>query len=146
MPTIRIDDDVYTWLKTKAVPFDDTPNSVLRRMAGLDKKSILSGGKSGAEKENIEKMETSLVGNVIPDHPAKFLARKWRVNVVHALYHKDGTYYHHLCDFPAALFDPNGFVIFYTEKEYINSPYLQHGVELHVPNGIALIPGYKKMN
>ena len=36
MPTIRIDDDVYDWLQKMARPFEDTPNSVLRRVAGLD--------------------------------------------------------------------------------------------------------------
>ena len=34
--TIRIDDEVWAWLKGKAEPFEDTPNSVLRRIAGLD--------------------------------------------------------------------------------------------------------------
>ncbi|WP_297905743.1 winged helix-turn-helix domain-containing protein [Metallibacterium sp.] len=38
-PTIRIDDDVYAWLQGQAKPFDDTPNSVLRRLADLDKPS-----------------------------------------------------------------------------------------------------------
>jgi hypothetical protein len=36
MPTIRIDDEVYEWLQKQARPFEDTPNSVLRRVAGLD--------------------------------------------------------------------------------------------------------------
>jgi negative regulator of replication initiation len=36
MPTIRIDDEVYAWLQSQARPFEDTPNSVLRRIAGLD--------------------------------------------------------------------------------------------------------------
>jgi hypothetical protein len=35
-PTIRIDDEVYTWLQSQARPFDDTPNSVLRRISGLE--------------------------------------------------------------------------------------------------------------
>jgi len=39
MATIRIDDDVYDWLKNMAQPFEDTPNSVLRRVAGLDNSS-----------------------------------------------------------------------------------------------------------
>ncbi|MEV5826055.1 hypothetical protein AB0L25_10800 [Spirillospora sp. NPDC052242] len=38
MPTIRIDADVYAWLEKQAVGFDD-PNSVLRRLAGLDGKA-----------------------------------------------------------------------------------------------------------
>jgi hypothetical protein len=36
MPTIRIDDEVYDWLKDQAEAFVDTPNSVLRRLSGLD--------------------------------------------------------------------------------------------------------------
>ena len=36
MPTIRVDDEVWEWLKHNAEPFSDTPNSVLRRLAGLD--------------------------------------------------------------------------------------------------------------
>lgn len=36
MPTIRIDDEIYDWLQKMARPFEDTPNSVLRRVAGLD--------------------------------------------------------------------------------------------------------------
>lgn len=35
MPTIRIDDEVWAWLKSQAQPFEDTPNTVLRRVAGL---------------------------------------------------------------------------------------------------------------
>src|SRR5215203_413229 len=32
---IRVDDDVVAWLASQAQPFVDTPNSVLRRVAGL---------------------------------------------------------------------------------------------------------------
>ena len=38
-PTIRIDDEVYAWLQSQARPFEDTPNSVLRRFAGFDKRN-----------------------------------------------------------------------------------------------------------
>lgn len=34
--TIRVDDEVYAWLQRQARPFEDTPNSVLRGIAGLD--------------------------------------------------------------------------------------------------------------
>ena len=37
MPVVRVDDEVWNWLKGHATPFEDTPNSVLRRLAGLDK-------------------------------------------------------------------------------------------------------------
>ncbi len=38
-PTVRIDDEVYEWLQKQGKPFEDTPNSVLRRIAGLDEES-----------------------------------------------------------------------------------------------------------
>lgn len=34
--TIRIDDEVWAWIKQHAEPLEDTPNSVLRRIAGLE--------------------------------------------------------------------------------------------------------------
>jgi hypothetical protein len=42
-PTIRVDEDVYERLQREAKPFVDTPNSVLRRLLGLE------SGESGAE-------------------------------------------------------------------------------------------------
>ena len=35
-PVIRVDGEVWEWLKSRATPFEDTPNTVLRRLAGLD--------------------------------------------------------------------------------------------------------------
>lgn len=35
-PTIRIDHEVYSWLQSQAKAFEDTPNSVLRRVAGIE--------------------------------------------------------------------------------------------------------------
>lgn len=39
MPTVRIDDEVFEALKKLAEPLVDTPNSVLRRLLDLEKKS-----------------------------------------------------------------------------------------------------------
>jgi len=39
MPTIRIDEDVMSFLQTKAKPFVDSPNDVLRRILGIDRSS-----------------------------------------------------------------------------------------------------------
>jgi hypothetical protein len=36
LPVVRVDDQVWNWLKSHATPFEDTPNSVLRRLAGFD--------------------------------------------------------------------------------------------------------------
>jgi hypothetical protein len=151
MATIRIDDEVYTWLKLQAIPFEDTPNSVLRRLAGLDRKSTIKAEvpvHDISSKEIKEEKQMDAVKEGISYSKSlngKLLARLWKVDVVHALYHQDGKWYNHLRDFPGALFDPNGYVIFNTEREYKESPYLQHGMELHVPEGIYSMPGYKRM-
>jgi len=143
MPTIRIDDDVYSWLKSQAIPFEDTPNSVLRRFAGLDQNkgnAIISN----TGKEEVGQMTTTINtrGRQIT---GKYLKELWKVDVVHALYHQDGTFFENLREFPGALFDSNGYVVFNTEQEYNACSYLDIGQKLNVHNGISSIPGYKRM-
>ena len=75
----------------------------------------------------------------------KYLNKLWYVGAKHALYRKDGMWYHHLEEFPGALFDKNGYVVFQNRDDYISSPYLQHAQDLHVPSGIASIPDYVKV-
>ncbi len=41
-PTLRVDDEVYSALQEKAVAFVDTPNTVLRRILGLEKSATPS--------------------------------------------------------------------------------------------------------
>lgn len=72
----------------------------------------------------------------------KKLKSKWGVNVVHALYNKDGNWYEYLKSFPGALFDPTGYIAFETENEYLTCTYLQFGDTVHVPATISAIPGY----
>ena len=75
----------------------------------------------------------------------KRLAEEWGVDVQHALYHVDGTFYGTLTAFPGALFDPYGYVVFRSDEAYRTSPYLQIGVRVNVRGGISQIPGYKRM-
>jgi len=46
MNTIEIDDELMTHLKNNADPFNDTPNSVLRRLLGLNEESSLRSPKT----------------------------------------------------------------------------------------------------
>lgn len=70
------------------------------------------------------------------------LNTEWGVGAEHALYRKDGRWYHHLEQFPGALFDERGYIVFETKEAYDICPQLQHGQELHVIGGISSIPGY----
>ncbi|MFA6347759.1 MAG: hypothetical protein WCX07_05695 [Dehalococcoidales bacterium] len=150
MPTIRIDNDVYSWLKSIAVPFEDTPNSVLRRIAKLDadNESVqkIKPHVEYEDKKGGNKMSTKLV-----DNPRKLrltgkeLSRIWNVEVRQSYYHKDGTFYENLVCFPGALFDFYGYIVFKTEQDYNSCPYLRIGQKLNVLDGISSIPGYKRM-
>ncbi|HXY25646.1 MAG TPA: hypothetical protein VEI73_13410 [Candidatus Acidoferrum sp.] len=46
MPTIRIDEDVWRFLQSKAKPFEDSPNDVLRRELGLERSKGSAPGTS----------------------------------------------------------------------------------------------------
>ena len=150
MPTIRVDNDVYSWLKSIAIPFEDTPNSVLRRVAGIDidKKGIqqVKIYSEFDEKKGEEKMSTKLLGSVENVRlTAKELSRIWKVDAKQKYYHKDGTFYENLDCFPGALFDFYGYIVFKTEQDYNSCPYLNIGRKLNVINGISSIPGYRRM-
>jgi len=77
------------------------------------------------------------------------LNQLYRVGARHALYSKDGTWYHLLERFPGALFDANkggyGYVLFKTRQDYENCRYLNITQELNVPAGISSIPGYTRL-
>lgn len=73
------------------------------------------------------------------------LNRKWGVNARHALYREDGKFYMNLKYFPGALFDAKGYVVFGTEQEYLQSPYIHHGIRVNIPQGISTISGYVKV-
>ena len=149
MPVIRVDDDVYDWLKSLATPFEDKPNTVLRRVAGLDR--------GGEQRPKMNAQSGATVSEFRLGNPdrhtgnpvrltGKILSQRWNVDVRHALYHRDGTFYENLKRFPGALFDPRGYIVFRTENDYRNSPYLNIGPKkLNVQPGIASIPGYKRM-
>ena len=142
MPTIRVDDDVYGWLKSLATPFEDNPNSVLRRVAGLEGGGMKSQGPTAKRSGNGNASHSNGTSGRLT---GKILSRQWNVKARHFLYPRDGTFYENLRHFPGALFDPNGYVLFKTENEYRSSPYLTIGQKLNVRGGIASIPGYRKM-
>ena len=69
-------------------------------------------------------------------------AKRWNLDVKHALYRKTGDWYHQLTGFPGALLDAHGYVLFETEAAYRACPQLRINQDVGVPGGISAIPGY----
>jgi len=139
-PIIRIDDEVYNWLQAQAIPFNDTPNSVLRKIAGLGKagETLKNTRSPGCGKDYSGRRQPMARGNQ--------LIERWGIPVRKALFHREGKFYEHLTRFPAALCDPNGYVVFETEHEYRNCQRLNLGKKVNVRGGISSIPGYQKVD
>src|SRR4051794_8880819 len=55
MPTVRIDDEVLEALKAEAEPFVDTPNTVIRRLLGLE------GGANGSSPKKRERAKPGTI-------------------------------------------------------------------------------------
>jgi hypothetical protein len=80
MPVIRVDAQVWSWLKTKAQPFEDTPNSVLRRIAELDEQAIDASPTVGRPARHVERRR---LGNKTPQG-------EYRVPILHILSKQNG--------------------------------------------------------
>lgn len=77
------------------------------------------------------------------------LNEKYKVGAKQARYRENGVWYHPLHQFPGALFDAHGYVMFGTAAQYaacdavVKGPNPNH---IHVPGGISGLPGYKKLS
>ncbi len=73
------------------------------------------------------------------------LNETWRVGAVQVRYSFGGHWYAKLERFPAALFDPHGYLYFATEEEYRAAP-ISIGKQISVPKpGISALPGYVRV-
>jgi len=73
------------------------------------------------------------------------LNEQWQIGAVQSFFSKFGTWFHRPIDFPAALCDPNGFVKFETEIEFLNCDGIKVGKETNVRKGISRLPGYVRV-
>jgi len=72
------------------------------------------------------------------------LNKEWGVGAVQVRYSDDGHWYGPLSNFPAALFDAHGYILFDTEDEYLSCPHLGIGkiTTIKKKPGISALPGY----
>jgi hypothetical protein len=136
MPTLRIDADVYRWLQSQARPFEDTPNTVLRRIAGIDQARIVNRHSEARSARKDETKKRRVTG--------KKLNLQHRLGAKHALYHKEGTFYERLTEFPGVLCDTKGFVRYDSEHQFQNDRELSIGDKVNVRRSLALHPRYQK--
>jgi len=81
---------------------------------------------------------------------AKKLGRKlnieWSIGAKHALYNAPGTWYHKLNNFPGALLDAHGYILFQTEQDYLKCSEIDIKEHIHVAEpGISEIKGYVRI-
>jgi len=80
------------------------------------------------------------------ENTAQRLKKEWNVDVKHQLYSETGTAYERLRDFPGALFDKNGYIVFETAQEYVSCPTISFRKKVSIHNGgISNIPGYRNV-
>lgn len=75
----------------------------------------------------------------------KELNKLHKLGAAHALYRKNGVWYHALCHFPGVLCDGKGYIKFHSQSEYLTCEGIKHGPDpktVHVKGGINSLPGY----
>lgn len=82
---------------------------------------------------------------VLHKDQALHLKQAWGVPAEQVRYSDDGHWYASLVRFPAALFDPYGYVYFATEADYRSAP-MSIGKQISIRKpGISAMPGYVRM-
>jgi hypothetical protein len=79
----------------------------------------------------------------------KKLATHYDIPARSAYYHNEGHWFWNLGSFPGAYFDDHGYILFATEKEYLESAYLSiSSKNTNVRSGasIADMPGYQRLD
>jgi|HubBroStandDraft_6_1064221.scaffolds.fasta_scaffold93710_3 hypothetical protein len=77
------------------------------------------------------------------------LNEKYKLRALQARYRENGYWYHPLEQFPGALFDANGYVLFQTEEDYQQCEGVRKGPDpnhIHVQGGIASLPFYVQLD
>ncbi len=69
--------------------------------------------------------------------------RKHGLSAKHALYHKDGTFYERLREFPGVLCDDRGYVKYESREQFEKDARLNIGLKVNVPGTLASHPRYK---
>jgi len=70
------------------------------------------------------------------------LQREWGIPARQVRFHKDGEFYMPPELFPAALADPNGYLLIASAEEYARLPWASRSVRLNLTRPVSRFPGY----
>lgn len=150
MPSIRVDDAVMKALQKQAVDLDlvfGSPNDVLRQMLGLGNNNTLPRYEDRrsftSSNQRVRRRRTATGSVLLRDHIADGTINP---DVKVGYYHQQGRSYsksfYESRQYPAALFDGDGFVIIKSAREIDENPDITVGANLNVRNNINTLPGY----
>ncbi len=152
---INIDPEVQQALANRAIKAGldvfspGTPNQILRDVFGLDDVPIpgavlrtpnQDSPPSPNARVNIVESPTSANNPHLRIGP--MLLRDHGLDCKKGYFSKNGVPYQKPDRFPAALFDPNGYLIVEDEDSMFRNPNIHVGKQLSIPSGIKSIPGY----
>lgn len=145
---VRICEEAYYFLQSEARPFEDTVNTVLMRLIEELKGHRLRSDKRSSTDPSTGCSEHSNRTLIKPRSlSARQLVEKWEVKVNHALYHRDGRWYGMLKEWPGALMDPYGYIVFAKKRDYFECKRLSIDKDRRITNvkgrGISEIDGYR---
>ena len=102
----------------------------------------------GSPHKHIIRLASPLLQRFLSRQIGRELNKKWNVGAQHALYRKNGTWYHLIERFPGALFDEHGYIVFESKESVENRPGVlvsKRANWLNVPEGIAQLHGYVRV-
>ena len=76
----------------------------------------------------------------------KKLRGAWSIPAMRVYFHQDGDFYEVPIEFPAALCDMNGCILFKSREEMTVTRGVSVTSKVHIPDGISSLDGYKKSN
>jgi 5-methylcytosine-specific restriction protein A len=87
----------------------------------------------------------------MPQFTGKYLNKYWGIRAEHALYRKDGEWFHLLKQFPGALCDSHGYILFKTKDDFEKCQHIRLNKKTNTvhmsreASSISVIPGYRRM-
>ena len=76
----------------------------------------------------------------------KKLRGAWSIPAMRVYFHQDGTFYEVPMQFPAALCDTHGYILFKNIEELKNSKSVSVSAKVNILDGISNLAGYIKSN